>query len=77
MELRALASGHGVELSQIGLEAVVRDGSPARVLNWMERGRAAALLAVEPPAFAPISADVAAWRAAVARRRAVESIMRG
>jgi tetratricopeptide (TPR) repeat protein len=67
VELRALASGHGAELGRIGLRAVVRDGSPARVLNWMERSRAAALLAVEPPAFAEISADIAALRAVQAR----------
>ena len=69
VELRALASGHGAELGRIGLEVVVRNGSPARVLNWMERGRAAALLAIEPPAFAPISADIAALRAAAAGTR--------
>jgi len=63
VELRALASGHGAELGRVGLGAVVRDGSPARVLNWMERSRAAALLAVEPPAFAEISADITALRA--------------
>jgi len=63
VELRALASGHGAELGRIGLEVVVRDGSPARVLNWMERSRAAALLAVEPPSFGRISADLAALRA--------------
>lgn len=51
MELRALASGHGAELGQIGLAALLREGSPARVLRWMEQTRAAALLArlpVEP-----------------------------
>ena len=69
VELRALASGHGVELGRIGLEVVVRNGSPAQVLNWMERGRSAALLAVEPPAFAPISADIAALRAVQAEAR--------
>jgi hypothetical protein len=69
VELRALASGHGAELGRIGLEVVVRNGSPAQVLNWMERGRAAALLAVEPPAFAPISADIAALRAVQAEAR--------
>src|SRR5215472_19350977 len=67
VELRALASGHGAELGRIGLDVVVRDGSPARVLNWMERSRAAALLAVEPPAFAEISADLASLRAVHAR----------
>lgn len=64
VELRALASAHGAELGRIGLEIVVRDGSPARVLNWMERSRAAALVAVEPPAFGEISADIASLRAA-------------
>ena len=49
VELRALASGHGEELGQLGLEVMVRGGSPPRVLDWMERTRAAGLLAVEPP----------------------------
>ena len=49
VELRALASGHGEELGQLGLEVMVRGGSAPRVLDWMERTRAAALLAVEPP----------------------------
>jgi CHAT domain-containing protein/tetratricopeptide (TPR) repeat protein len=69
VELRALASGHGAELGRIGLEVVVRDGSPARVLNWMERSRAAALLAVEPPEFDEIRADLTALRAVHAGRR--------
>ncbi len=63
IELRALASGHGAELGLIGLDVVIRDGSPGRALNWMERSRAAALLAVEPPAFDEIRADLAALRA--------------
>ena len=62
VELRALASGHGTELGLIGLDIVVRDGSPARVLNWMERSRAAALLAVEPPAVDHIREDLTALR---------------
>jgi tetratricopeptide (TPR) repeat protein len=32
LELRALASGHGAELGQFGLEVVIRDGRPRRVL---------------------------------------------
>ncbi|KQS99509.1 CHAT domain-containing protein [Cellulomonas sp. Leaf395] len=44
MELRALASGHGAELGEIGLGVALQGGSPARVLAWMERTRAAALL---------------------------------
>lgn len=69
VELRALASGHGAELGLIGLDVVLRDGSPARALNWMERSRAAALLAVEPPRFEEISADLKALRAVHAERR--------
>ncbi|MGY1694408.1 CHAT domain-containing protein [Geodermatophilus sp. SYSU D00814] len=49
-ELRALASGHGVELGRLGLETLLSTGSPLRVLGWMEQTRAAALLGVEPPA---------------------------
>ena len=49
VELRALASGHGAELGQLGLEVMVRGGRAPRVFDWMERTRAAALLAVEPP----------------------------
>jgi CHAT domain-containing protein len=63
VELRALASGHGAELGAIGLDVVIRDGSPARVLKWMERSRTAALLAIEPPEFDHIRADLTALRA--------------
>jgi CHAT domain len=69
VELRALASGHGAELGAIGLGIVMKDGAPARVLNWMERSRAAALLAIEPPDFDQIRADLAALRAVHARLR--------
>ena len=68
-ELRALASGHGAELGLIGLDVVIREGSPARVLNWMERSRSAALLAVEPPEFEEIRADLTALRAVHAQAR--------
>ena len=48
IELRALASGHGAELGEIGLGIVLESGSPARTLAWMERTRAAALTARLP-----------------------------
>lgn len=48
MELRALASGHGAELGEIGLAELLRDGDAPRVLRWMEQTRAAALLARLP-----------------------------
>lgn len=49
-ELRALASGHGAELAELGLAVLVRSGPPARVLGWMERTRAHALAPSDPPA---------------------------
>jgi tetratricopeptide (TPR) repeat protein len=60
MELRALASGHGADLGRLGLEVLLRTGSAQRVLEWMERTRSAALLAVEPPATEGIEAELAA-----------------
>jgi len=62
-ELRALASGHGAELGRLGLEALVRSGSPARVFDWMERTRAAALSAVELPIVEEVQEELAALRA--------------
>lgn len=59
MELRALASGHGVELGALGLDVLLRDGSAARVLEWMEQTRAAALLVAEPPAPEALRAELA------------------
>ncbi len=50
VELRALASGHGVELGAIGLDVHARDGTPALVLDWMERTRALALTTTLPAA---------------------------
>lgn len=50
MELRAMASGHGTELGQLGLGVLLRSGRPSQVFDWTERTRAAALLPVGPPA---------------------------
>lgn len=50
MELRALASGHGADLGELGLEVLLRRGTPAAALRWMERTRAAALLTKVVPA---------------------------
>jgi tetratricopeptide (TPR) repeat protein len=62
MELRALASGHGVELGQLGLEVAVHDGRAHRVLDWLERTRAAALVTVEAPADGTVRDDLAELR---------------
>ena len=74
-ELRALASGQGVELGRLGLAALVRTGSPAQVLDWMERTRAAAVSAVEPgpvAAAVELDAELATMRTAYAELRAHE-----
>ncbi|MGD9695843.1 MAG: CHAT domain-containing protein [Thermoleophilia bacterium] len=47
-ELRALASGHGVELASMGLASALRGGRAAAVLSWMERGRQASALTAGP-----------------------------
>ncbi len=62
MELRALASGHGAELGQLGLRAVLPTRSPARVLDWMDRTRSAALVTVDAPATSGIATEMAALR---------------
>lgn len=64
IELRALASGHGAELGELGLDVLVRTGRPVQVLRWMERTRAAALLGSlaepsAPPAERPRVDDLA------------------
>jgi tetratricopeptide (TPR) repeat protein len=62
-ELRALASGHGAELGRLGLGSLVQGKAPARVLDWMERTRAAALALVDPPSTEGIEEDLGALRA--------------
>jgi tetratricopeptide (TPR) repeat protein len=48
MELRALAGAHGFELGVMGVEALIRDGSPTRMFDWLERVRAVLLMTAEP-----------------------------
>ena len=63
LELRALAASHGAELGRLGLGAALGRGSPARVLEWMERTRAAALVIVDHPSTDGVDDDLAALRA--------------
>lgn len=65
MELRVRASGHGAQLGRLGLEMLLRQGRPAAVLSWVERTRAAALIAVEPVgALGHVEGDLAELRQA-------------
>lgn len=63
LELRVRASGHGAELGQLGLQSLVRQGTPAQVLAWMERTRSAALVAVEPVGELGVDDELAELRA--------------
>jgi tetratricopeptide (TPR) repeat protein len=63
VELRVLAAGHGAELGDLGLRALLSSGAPpARVLTWLERTRAASLLTVAP-AVPEVEDEVIALRA--------------
>ncbi len=81
-ELRALASGHGVELALVGLRALLPDASPVRVLGWLELVRAAALsrvVSVAPDAggfdrLRALHADLDAARADGAAPERVERL---
>lgn len=66
MELRALASGHGAELGRLGLRAVLPQGSPAQILDWMDRTRAAALFTVDFSSSEEIQTELASLSAAQA-----------
>ena len=48
MELRALAGAHGIELGTVASEALLGSSSPSRILDWLERTRAAYLVTAEP-----------------------------
>jgi tetratricopeptide (TPR) repeat protein len=57
VELRATASGTGVELAKLGLALAFESGRPERILEWAERlrGNAMRLPPVRPPGDAKLS----------------------
>jgi tetratricopeptide (TPR) repeat protein len=63
-ELRAHASGHGIDLARLGIGLALEDGRPAEVLRWAERSRAGALRrpAVHPPDDEQLADDLAELR---------------
>ena len=69
-ELRALASAHGVDLAEFGLDAALAKGRPADTLEWMERGRLASAL-VSPPRVQDLEIEegLANLREVAARQR--------
>ena len=69
LELRALATGHGLELAALAVDEAVRAGNTRALLWWTERWRATALTSasVRPPEDSALERDIAALRD-VARR---------
>jgi CHAT domain-containing protein/tetratricopeptide (TPR) repeat protein len=76
-ELRAHASGHGIDLARLGVSLALDDGRPGEVLRWAERGRAGALRrpAVHPPDDEQLATDLAELRRL--RTEAREAAIRG
>ncbi|GAA6525623.1 hypothetical protein IDVR_14180 [Intrasporangium sp. DVR] len=63
LELRALASGHGIEFARLAVASAVRSGRPRDLWWWAERWRAAALNGtITRPDDPALSRDVAALR---------------
>ena len=71
-DLQSAASIHGRELAILGLRTAVDTGSPAAILQWLERSRAAStrLPAVRPPADPVLAEELGALRVADEQARA-------
>lgn len=67
-DLRAYSAVHRTDLTELGLRAALRDGRPAQVFEWAERGRASRLPRhpVRPPDD-PVLAELLAELRATAR----------
>ncbi|WP_347349971.1 CHAT domain-containing protein [Intrasporangium sp.] len=73
LELRALASGHGIELARLAIGAAARSGRARRLLWWSERWRATALTSAADPVEDPrLRQDLAALREVARRLDALE-----
>jgi tetratricopeptide (TPR) repeat protein len=84
-DLRTSASEHGTELARLGVDLALADGRPRRVLDWVERARAASLMLrpVRPPqddeltdALARLRQAVDAVSTAAAAGHAVDRLLR-
>ena len=65
-DLQSAAAVHGRELTRLGLRTAVATGSPAAILQWLERARAVTtrLPAIRPPADPVLAEDLGALRIA-------------
>ncbi len=74
LELRALASGHGMELARLAVAASVRSGRARQLLWWSERWRAGALTNVAQRITDPgLRQDLAALRDVTRRLGALDA----
>ncbi len=71
-DLQSAAAVHGRELARLGLRTATGSGSPAAILQWLERARAVTtrLPAVRPPADPVLAEDLGALRMADEQARA-------
>lgn len=70
-DLQATSAVHGRELARLGLRTAVETGSPAAILQWLERARGVStrLPAVRPPADPDFARDLGAFRASYEQAR--------
>ncbi len=71
-DLQSAAAVHGRELARLGLRTATESGSPAAILQWLERARAVTtrLPAVRPPADPVLAEELGALRMADEQARA-------
>ncbi len=73
-DLQSASAVHGVELTRLGLRTALQTESPAAILQWLERSRAAStrLAAVRPSADAVLAGELSRLRIATHRARLAE-----
>lgn len=70
-DLQSASAIHGLELTRLGLRTALQTRSPAAILQWLERSRAAStrLAAVRPPADGVLAKELSKLRMASYRQR--------
>lgn len=73
-DLQSASAVHGLELTRLGLRTALQTGSPAAILQWLERSRAAStrLAAVRPSADGVLARELSMLRMATYRARMAE-----
>ncbi len=73
-DLQSASAVHGLELTRLGLRTALQTGSPAAILQWLERSRAAStrLAAVRPSADGVLARELSTLRMATYRARMAE-----